>query len=223
MKNLNKFKLIKIGTIETVHLKEPTMVYDLSVEKDNSYTANKIIVHNCSTSVHTGVGFPMASLIKECYKESCKLKNPAFIVADGGMQNYGDIIKALALGADFVMLGGMFNKSLESSGDNYIFKYFKVSQKNANLAYKLKIPVYKKYRGMSTKEVQKKWKRERLVSSEGVTRYRRVEYTLKQWVDNFEDYLRSSMSYSNAMTLDEFIGKCDIIKISDNSYKRYKK
>ena len=50
----------------------------------------------CSTTVHTGIGFPMASLIKECYELSCTLENPAKIVADGGMQNYSDIIKALA-------------------------------------------------------------------------------------------------------------------------------
>jgi hypothetical protein len=50
----------------------------------------------CSTTVHTGVGYPMASLVQECYLLSCQLDKPAKIVADGGMQNYSDIIKALA-------------------------------------------------------------------------------------------------------------------------------
>jgi hypothetical protein len=76
---------------------------------------------------------------------------------------------------------------------------------------------------MSTKEVQKKWGKEVLTTSEGVIRFRRVEYTLQQWVENFEDYLRSAMSYSNANNLNEFIGNAEIIKITDNSYKRFKK
>jgi IMP dehydrogenase/GMP reductase len=177
----------------------------------------------CSTTVHTGVGYPMGSLISECYFESCKLDNPAKIVADGGMQNYSDIIKALALGADYVMVGSLFNKAIDSCGDNYLWKKIKVSQSIAELAYKYKIPVYKKFRGMSTKEVQKKWGKEVLTTSEGVIRFRKVDYTLKQWVENFEDYLRSAMSYSNAATLDEFIGKADIIKISNNAYNRFKK
>ena len=177
----------------------------------------------CSTTVHTGVGYPMGSLVSECYSESCKLDNPAKIVADGGMQNYSDIIKALALGADYVMVGSLFNKAIESCGGNYLFKYIKVSQSIAEFAYKYKIPVYKKFRGMSTKEVQKKWGKEVLTTSEGVVRVRKVEYTLKQWVTNFEDYLRSAMSYSNAKNLEEFIGKAEIIKISDNSYNRFKK
>lgn len=177
----------------------------------------------CSTTVHTGIGFPMGSLIRETYLASAKLDNPAKIVADGGMQNYSDIIKALALGADYVMVGSIFNKSIESCGDNYLFKKIKISQKLAELAYKYKLPVYKKFRGMSTKEVQKKWGKTTLTTSEGVVRMRKVEYTLNQWVTNFHDYLRSSMSYSNARTLDEFIGRVKIIKITDNAHKRYAK
>jgi GMP reductase len=177
----------------------------------------------CLTTQNTGVGYPMASLIKECYEESTSLKNPAKIVADGGMQSYSDIIKALALGADFVMVGNIFNKAIESAGDNYLWKFIKVPQKIAELAFKWKIPVYKKFRGMSTKEVQRKWGAKKLKTSEGVVRIRRVEYTLGQWCQNFEDYLRSAMSYSNAKTLNEFIGLAELIKISDNAYKRFNK
>jgi IMP dehydrogenase/GMP reductase len=177
----------------------------------------------CSTTVHTGVGYPMASLIQECYLLSCGLDKPAKIVADGGMQNYGDVIKALALGADYVMIGNLFNKAVESCGENYLWKKIKVSQSIAEWAYQNKIPVYKKFRGMSTKEVQKKWGKEVLTTSEGVIRFRRVEYTLQQWVENFEDYLRSAMSYSNTKTLKEFIGCADTIQITDNAYKRFNK
>jgi IMP dehydrogenase/GMP reductase len=177
----------------------------------------------CSTTVHTGVGYPMASLIRECYDISCTLDNPAKIVADGGMQNYSDIIKALALGADYVMVGSLFNKAIESCGDNYLWGKIKVSRDDAESFYRMGIPVYKKFRGMSTKEVQKKWGKQVLTTSEGVIRFRKVEYTLKQWVENFEDYLRSAMSYTNAKTLKEFIGQVEFIKITDNAYNRFKK
>ena len=76
---------------------------------------------------------------------------------------------------------------------------------------------------MSTKEVQKKWGKKVLTTSEGVIRFRKVEYSLQQWVENFEAYLRSAMSYSNANTLEEFIGVADTIKITNNAYNRYNK
>jgi ABC-type long-subunit fatty acid transport system fused permease/ATPase subunit len=91
------------------------------------------------------------------------------------------------------------------------------------LAYDNKIPVYKKFRGMSTKEVQKKWGKETLTTSEGVIRFRQVEYTLAKWIENFEDYLRSAMSYSDAITLEDFIGQANVIKITNNAYNRFKK
>ena len=177
----------------------------------------------CSTTVHTGVGYPMASLIKECYDISCTLDNPAKIVADGGMKSYSDIIKALALGADYVMVGSLFNKAIESCGDNYLWGKIKIGKDRAESLYKMGFPIYKKFRGMSTKEVQKKWGKEVLTTSEGVVRFRKVEYTLKKWVDNFEDYLRSAMSYSDARTLEDFIGQVEIINITDNAYNRFKK
>ena len=177
----------------------------------------------CLTTQNTGVGYPMASLIKECYEISCSLSKPAYIVADGGMKDYSDIIKALALGADYVMIGSILNKSLESAGENYIFKKVKVPYKVAKWAYKRKIPVYKMFRGMSTKEVQKKWGSKVLKTSEGVVRYRKVEYTLPQWVENFEHYLRSAMSYTGSHNLNEFIGKVKLVQITNNAYKRFNK
>ena len=74
----------------------------------------------CLTTVQTGVGYPMASLVHECYEISCTLQTPAKIVADGGFKSYADIIKSLALGADYVMLGSILNKTLESAGDTYL-------------------------------------------------------------------------------------------------------
>jgi len=179
--------------------------------------------NGCLTTQQLGVGYPMASLIRECYIASCSLENPAKIVADGGMKSYSDVIKALALGADYVMLGSIFNKSIESCGKNYIFEIIPIPSSFAKRLHKLGFKVFKKFRGMSTKEVQKKWGSLKLKTSEGVVRIREVEYTLEGWIDNFKSYLRSAMSYSDSFDLEEFVNKANFIKISENSLKRFNK
>jgi len=179
----------------------------------------------CLTTVQTGVGFPMASLIKETYELSCTLRTPAKIVADGGFKKYSDIIKALALGADYVMLGSVFNKALESAGTTtnddgeIIDQYSQIARNYLDLG----IPLYKTFRGMSTKEVQKDWGRTDVKTSEGVVRKQRVEYTLSGWVENFSHYLKSAMSYTDSLTINEFVGKPECIEVSQNSFNRYNK
>jgi GMP reductase len=178
----------------------------------------------CLTTEQVGVGYPMGSLIKDCYNVSQSLPKGkrAKIVADGGMKKYADVIKALALGADYVMLGSIFNKALESSGKNY-WKKIPLNDSLASFLYKKGFKITKHFRGMSTKEVQKKWGKKELKTSEGVVRYRNVEYTLYQWVDNFKSYLSSAMSYTNSRELEEFIGKAKYNMISEQSYKRFNK
>ena len=106
------------------------------------------------------------------------------IVADGGFRNYDDIIKALALGADYVMLGGVLNKSLESCSPVYFGKLIPLNKSTSrymwdNLKF-LRRFMYKKFRGMSTKEVQKKWGKQKLTTSEGIIKYNKVEYTMEK-------------------------------------------
>ncbi len=179
----------------------------------------------CTTTANVAVGYPMASLIKECYEASQNINgHRAKIVADGGMKSYSDIIKALALGADYVMIGSMFNKCLESCAPTY-FKGLKINQnsKMANWLFDKGFKLKKKFRGMSTKEVQKDWGKAKLTTSEGVSRIHKVEYKLESWAENFVDYLKSAMSYSNARTLDEFIGKANIVEISPRAFDRFNK
>jgi len=76
---------------------------------------------------------------------------------------------------------------------------------------------------MSTKEAQKAMGKTKFKTSEGVVRFRKVEYYLQGWVENFEHYLRNAMSYANAKTLEEFIGKVEICQISKNAYDRFNK
>jgi IMP dehydrogenase/GMP reductase len=179
----------------------------------------------CLTTEQTGVGYPMASLIKDVYEESLSLKTPAKIVADGGIRKYSDIIKSLGLGADAVMIGGVFNKALESSGDTYLWKTFKVDQYSSfgRWLYKHDYKLYKKFRGMSTKEVQQELGNKQPKTSEGIVKYNEVRWEIEGWTENFRHYLRSAMSYCGAKTLNDFIGKVDYNIISTNAYKRFNK
>jgi IMP dehydrogenase/GMP reductase len=180
----------------------------------------------CLTSANTGVHYPMASLINECYQHKKDEGYTTKIVADGGFKNYDDIIKALALGADYVMLGGILNKSLESCGKNYLFKFFRLSQNISEYIWNnipfLRKNLYKSFRGMSTKQVQKKWGRQVLKTSEGIVKFNKVGYTVSQWVANFNDYLSSAMSYTNSSTLETFKNS-NYVKITENALKRFNK
>jgi IMP dehydrogenase/GMP reductase len=176
----------------------------------------------CTTAANVSINYPLGSLISECYKLRKQYDLKTKIVADGGMRNYSDIIKALALGADYIMCGSIFNKSLESAGFNYLWK-IKINNKMAALLWKWDFPIKKKYRGMSTKAVQRNWGKTNLVTAEGITKYQKIEYTLEQWTENFKDYLRSAMSYCNAKTLEDFIGKAEYIFITEQARNRFLK
>jgi len=176
----------------------------------------------CTTAANVSINYPMGSLISECYKQKKELDLKTKIVADGGMKNYSDIIKALALGADYVMMGSTFNKAIESSGFNYLYG-IKTPLKMAEPLWRWGFPIKKKYRGMSTKAVQRSWGKSKLVTAEGITKYQKVEYTLEQWTENFKDYLKSAMSYSNAKKLDDFIGVAQYVFITDAARKRFDK
>ena len=204
-------------------------VYDLTIDEDESYNVNNIVVHNsaCTTSANVSIHYPMASLISECAYWKNVYDKPTKIIADGGFKNFSDIIKALALGADYVMLGGIFNKCLESCGDNFIKDsdeiYQTIDFDLATQKFNNDIDVYKYYRGMSTKEVQKSWDKSELKTGEGITKYNKVDYTLEGWCENFEDYLKSAMSYTDSRTLKDFIGEVKFEMITQNSYMRFNK
>lgn len=181
--------------------------------------------NGCLTTVQTGVGYPMASLIEECNDIRKVSAYRTDIVADGGFKKFSDVIKALGLGADYVMLGSILNKALESAGettnsDGEILNQYHPDTKKM---FHVELPLYKTFRGMSTKEVQKSWGKDNLTTSEGVIRRNKVEYTLEGWVKNFEDYLRSAMSYTGKKELHHFIGGVEFNLITMNSFKRFDK
>lgn len=152
----------------------------------------------CLTTKKTGVGYGSASLISEISEMKYRYHSHCKIIADGGMTDNDDICKALALGADYVMCGYLFAKAAKS---------------------KEELGTVLTYRGMSTKEVQKAMGNAILKTAEGKSFEVRKDYTLSGWIENFNDNLRSSMSYCDSRSLKEYREKA-ICQIVSPSYSR---
>ena len=196
----------------------------------------------CITSTQTAVHYPMASLINGIkYLREIYGYNHTKVIADGGIRNYDDVIKALALGADYVMIGGLFGEIVESAGHMYIkhndeyesfnYKSYKSLHNDNGFWYgddtynrdmyigKLVRSVF----GMSSSYGQIALNGMKTKTSEGTIKYYEVKYTLPQWVSNMKSYMQSAMSYSNARTLDEFRENAQPIIISNNTYNSINK
>ena len=170
---------------------------------------------SCNTSTFTGIHYPMGSLIQECYKIKKYYLNypfeynledniiPTKIVADGGIKGYSDIIKCLALGADYVMCGSVFAKMEESEAP---ITYIKDNEYG-----------HKRFYGMSTPRAQIELGGDGSKVTEGNETIIPVEYTMEEWVNNFESYLKSAMSYCGKRTLEEFVGKVQTEVMSGDS------
>ena len=192
----------------------------------------------CITASNTGVYYPLFSLLEETYRIKKSINGKCKIIADGGIRNYCDIQKAL-LYADYVMLGSMFNKAIESAGKTTygksyfitkrgkkilnifrtIFEFGKeVPKEKYNSVMKRiksgKLEVWKSFYGMSTKRAQSEMGNKKLKTSEGIEFSQKVEYSLKDFIDNEKSYLRSAMSYTNSKTLDEYKDKKWVSKLS---------
>jgi phosphotransacetylase len=123
------------------------------------------------------------------------------------------------------MLGSILNQCLESAGETTKENYETVNQysQEAKDMLHVELPLYKNFRGMSTKEVQKEWGKSELTTSEGVVRRNEVKYTVEGWTRNFESYLRSAMSYTGKKELHHFIGGVNFNNITQNSFRRFNK
>ena len=241
-KRIGDYICTKIKELSTIRNQECT-VYNIEVEDDHSYTANGCFVHNCTTASNTATYMPLASLIDECRKIKNMYGLKAAIIADGGISEYKNVIKALALGADYVMIGSRFTRCFESASEfdsiskpEKEYTYYTLSMLN-NLRYSDKLSeqekktIIKTYSpkkrswGMSTRRAQisislaKGYEINEIQTktSEGVEKIVDVDYTLAQWIENMNDFLRSNMSYCNAFTLHEYIGTPKVMLISDNA------
>lgn len=176
----------------------------------------------CITSSNTAIHYPMASLVKDCYKylnyyKWTVGKTNLKIIADGGIRNYSDVVKALALGADYVMIGGLFAECVDSNKDLYIQSNRCYVKANGEDLQKKDIQLYHKFYGMASKESMNDLHLKKH-TAEGICKYIPIKYdSIEQWSENMADYLRSAMSYCNAKTLDIFIGSQQYILLSNNA------
>ena len=200
----------------------------------------------CTTSSNTAIHYPVFSLLKEIYAIRKEIGGKCKIIADGGIKGFGDIQKALIY-ADYVMIGSLFNRAIESAakttyGKSYfnvrgykILRPFKtlltygkeIPREEFESVYKLvksgKLSVWKEYFGQSTKIAQaivasaNSQTLKALKTSEGLFKYQKVEYDLKGWAENETDFLRSAMSYTDSCNLDEY-KESQWVRISQRRY-----
>ena len=104
----------------------------------------------CTTRIKTGIGYPQLSAVIECADAAHGLD--AHIIADGGCVNSGDIVKAFAAGADFVMLGGMLAGHDECDGEveNGVMKFYGMASESAMSRH----GNHNAYRGVEGKTVE---------------------------------------------------------------------
>ena len=160
----------------------------------------------CTTRVIAGVGYPQLSAI---YNVSKALEGSGVtVIADGGIKHTGDITKAIAAGADSVMLGSLLAGTHESPGETIIYEGRK----------------FKTYRGMGSVEAMEKGSKERYFQSsvedknklvpEGIVG--RVPYkgNLMESMYQFIGGLRSGMGYCGAKNIKDLKSKSSFVKIS---------
>jgi len=160
----------------------------------------------CTTRIVAGVGYPQLSAINNVYN-ALKGSNIT-IVADGGVKHTGDITKAIAAGADCVMLGSLLAGTLESPGETIIYEGRK----------------FKTYRGMGSVEAMEKGSKERYFQSsikdknklvpEGIVG--RVPYkgSLVESMFQFTGGLKSGMGYCGASSIKDLKEKSNFVQIT---------
>ncbi len=141
----------------------------------------------CSTRIVTGHGVPTFQSVLECSKTSYDTK----IIADGGIKTTGDMVKALAAGADFVMVGSMLSGTDETPGEVLVGA---------------KGEKYKEYRGMASKEAQRDW-RGKSSTPEGVGTMVPYKGSVRNILKDIDGGIRSGLSYTGVRNIKELQSK----------------
>ena len=141
----------------------------------------------CSTRIQTGHGIPTFQSVLDCAKSDRDAK----LIADGGIKNSGDIVKALAAGADAIIAGSLLSGTDETPGP---------------IVHDLDGKQYKTYRGMASRSAQMGW-RGKSSSPEGVTA--KVDYKgpVSDILYDLEGGIRSGLSYSGVDDLEKLRAK----------------
>ena len=160
----------------------------------------------CTTRIIAGVGVPQITAISEVYRGAKKKGIP--VIADGGVKQTGDVAKAIAAGADSVMLGGFFAGVEESPGEKVLFEGRS----------------FKMYRGMGSLSAMKRGSKDRYFQDveddiaklvpEGVEG--RVPYKgpLSDTIYQLSGGLRAAMGYCGAKNINQLKTKTQFIKIT---------
>ena len=158
----------------------------------------------CTTRVIAGIGVPQITAIYDVSQVASRFKIP--VIADGGIKYSGDITKALAAGADCVMIGSLFAGTEESPGEMEIFQGRS----------------YKVYRGMGSIGAMKEGGRDRYFQedeqklvAEGIEG--RVPYrgTVSDIVFQMVGGLRAGMGYCGARNIEELQTKTKFVRITN--------
>ena len=134
----------------------------------------------CSTRIQTGHGLPGLQTIFDC----AKTQHDVAVIADGGIRTAGDIVKAIAAGADFVMLGSLLAGTDETPGE----------------VVQLPSGMKKRYRGMASKDAQMDW-RGRYSSNEGVSTFIDYKGSVMDILEDLRGGMLSGLSYSGCRTI----------------------
>jgi len=161
----------------------------------------------CTTRIQTGVGYPQLSAVIECADAAHGLGG--HVIADGGCVSPGDVAKAFAAGADFVMLGGMLAGHTEGGGE-VITKTFKTNELDANCTdYVHEEKQFVTFYGMSSKAANDKHfgglKEYR--SSEGREVLVPYRGEVARTIQDILGGLRSTCTYAGAVRL-KHLSKC---------------
>jgi IMP dehydrogenase len=148
----------------------------------------------CTTRINTGHGIPTLQSIIDCASSDRGAK----LIADGGIRTPGDIVKSIAAGADFVMLGSMLSGTHESAG---------WTNRAKSDSGETVVP----FRGMASEQAQKGW-RGYVSSREGVATVVTEKGPAKDVFESIESGLRSGMSYTGAINIEEFQAKSIFLK-----------
>lgn len=150
----------------------------------------------CTTRVITGCGVPQLTAIALCAEITKQYQVP--LIADGGIRTSGDIVKALAAGADTIMLGSMLSGTIETPGDIVNGK--------------------KQYRGMASKKAQISWRGDmpQGMAPEGESTYVPVKGHVSDVIHELSGGLRSGMTYINAYTIEEIKNKAQFMEMTSN-------
>jgi len=158
----------------------------------------------CSTRIKTGHGVPTWQSVRDCNDMRATLRHANHpyadvkIIADGGIKNSGDIVKALAAGADMVMVGSLVAGTTETPGP-----VLKNSEGE----------LCKVYRGMASMQAQIDW-RGRVSSLEGVSSHVPVAGPVENTITGLVRGIKSGLSYTGARTIGELQATAEFIKQS---------